>query len=96
MSKYTKGKWELDPQTGKITAEGNLVAQVFGATVHNQEANVGECFANARLITNAPMLYYILKPLFEPKAEHHFSELLSAMRRVQNVIETIDEEAADE
>ena len=97
MTDFTKGQWVLDTQNGDVRADGCLVAQVYGATKHNYEKNVGECFANARLITNAPMLYYILKPLFERKAEHHFFELVSAMRRLQKVIEAIDDnKAADE
>ena len=90
MTKFTEGQWELDTDSGDIRAKGHLVAKVYGATTHNYEPNATECFANARLIQKAPVLYNILKPLFTPKTEHKFSELVSAMREVQKVIEAID------
>ena len=58
---YTKGEWQLDNQTGNVTAEGYLVARVFGATVHNYEQNSAECYGNAKLITNAPTMFALLK-----------------------------------
>ena len=90
MSKFTEGQWVLDTRTGYIRANGHLVAQIYGATEHNQENNSAECFANAQLIRNAPTLYKILKPLFEPRTEHRFVEFVAAMREVKKVIEAID------
>ena len=58
---YTKGEWRLDNRTGNVTAEGYLVARVFGATVHNYEQNSAECYGNAKLITNAPTMFALLK-----------------------------------
>ncbi len=58
---YTKGNWELDIQTGNIRADGHLVAQVYGATVHNHEKNYRECMTNARLVMLAPAMFEMLK-----------------------------------
>lgn len=57
MSKFTRGNWELNSQTGSISSKGILIAKVAGATVYNAEENAEESFANARLIASAPKLY---------------------------------------
>mgnify|MGYP007069958205 CR=1 FL=1 len=92
MNKFTKGQWVLDTQTGNIRTNDHLVAQVYGATEHNINDNAEECFANARLILNAPKLYYILRPLFEPKTLGRFSDVVFAIREAKKVIEAIDAE----
>ena len=61
MIEYTKGKWQLDNSTGNVNADGHLIARVFGATVHNYEQNSGECYGNAKLITNAPAMFTLLE-----------------------------------
>ena len=91
MSKFTSGQWRLDKTDGTIRANDSLVAQVYGATKHNHESNAEECFANARLILKAPVLYKILKPL-DTCTEYKFSKVISAMREAQKVIEAIDTE----
>jgi hypothetical protein len=73
MTKFTSGQWIFNSLDGNIRANGQPIAKVYGATKYNVEDNAAECFANARLIQKAPVLYNILKPLFAPKTEHSFS-----------------------
>ena len=58
---YTKGKWELDSQSGVINSCGKPLVNVFGATMYNYESNAAECMTNARLIVRAPAMLHALK-----------------------------------
>ncbi len=91
MTKFTQGQWKFNPQNGNIQANGQTIAQVYGATEFNVGENAQECFANARLILKAPVLYSILKPL-DTCSEYRFSKVISAMHKAQKVIEAIDAE----
>jgi hypothetical protein len=90
MSEFTSGVWKLDKKTGEVYSGGARICQVYGATEYNMENNVTECFANAKLIMNAPKLYLILKPLFMTKSELRFSEVMGVMMEIRKVVDAID------
>ena len=88
---YTKGKWELDTQTGKISADGTLIAQVFGATVHNKSYNADEHKANACLILNAPAMFTLLNELADCQ-QHSVSDIkFKARDLINNFQEVIND-----
>ena len=95
MAEFTKGMWEFNPETGHITANGAIIANVAGATVHNQTENASEAFANARLIVNAPKMYEVLRQCLEDALDHHkadgciTSQILYAVDGKTEVRETI-------
>lgn len=60
MSHFLRGNWAFDQKNGIIYGNGMQVAQVFGATVHNNEPNSKEAFANAGLLLHAHNLYNLL------------------------------------
>ena len=60
MQDFTKDIWTFDDTNGVISSGDELIAQVFGATIHNHEDNREKCFAYARLIANAPKLFKLL------------------------------------
>ena len=68
MSKFTAGKWNLNPLTGEIRASGTLIAKVYGATAFNHSRTEIECQANARLILAAPAMYETLQTAIEKLA----------------------------
>ncbi len=86
---YTKGNWELDIQTGNIRADGHLVAQVYGATVHNHEKNYRECMANARLVLNAPAMLHALRKASSALAMCRYCEVLAG--EIQELIDSVEE-----
>ena len=83
--RYTKGEWELDTQTGKVKANGELVAKVYGATVHNHEENASECMANARLILKAPAMLNALRKAVYALAMCRYCEVLA--EEIQELIQ---------
>lgn len=88
MSKFTAGKWDLDPLTGEIRASGTLIAKVYGATAFNHSQTEAECQANARLILSAPAMYEALQTAieklagYEPCSETH-QKLKAILREVE-------------
>ena len=86
MSSHTKGKWTLDTKDGSVRSDGHLVAQVYGATEHNYEANAEECFANARLITYTPEMYSLLRA-FADSQTHEVSCLKMEARALLRKVE---------
>lgn len=67
MTEFTKGTWTLNPETAIISAhtigaskpDKKLIAAIFGASFRSITDNT-EALANARLIKNAPAMYYLL------------------------------------
>ena len=67
MTEFTKGTWTLNPETAIISAhtvgagkpDKKLIATVFGASFRSVADN-SEALANARLIENAPAMFYLL------------------------------------
>lgn len=86
--KYTKGNWVLDTQTGHIRADGHLVAQVYGATVHNHEANAEECYTNARLILNAPRMLNALRKAIVPLSYSVYNDVL--VDEIRELLDSVD------
>lgn len=85
---YTKGNWVLDTQTGNIRADGHLVAQVYGATVHNYEPNSAECFGNASLIQNAPRMLNALRKAIVLLGYSVYNEVL--VGEIRELLDSID------
>ena len=67
MAEFTKGTWTLNPETAIISAytidaskpDKKLIAAIFGASFRSVDDNT-EALANARLIENAPAMFYLL------------------------------------
>lgn len=65
--KHTPGPWEVDLETGEISAGGAILGIVYGAVDYPccEEDVDKECKANARLIAAAPKLLKVCKAALE-------------------------------
>ncbi len=99
MSEYTKGTWTLNDRTGEILSGPNKIAEVYGATIHNNEDNADECFSNAQLIINAPELFSLVNSLmfyaykyYNQTGEQAFKFAVGALiDRAETIIKRIDQ-----
>lgn len=88
MAEFTKGTWTLNPETAMISAhtigaskpDKKLIAAIFGASFRSITDNT-EALANARLIKNAPAMYYLLD---------HIAHELRETRENDNLLKEID------
>ena len=95
MSKFTSGKWHIDPLTGEIHTNEGRVAKVYGATEFNREKNASECQANARLILKAPEMYRLLSyfSTLEDVTNDEFYNFYMAVNETRKLLARIEGDA---
>ena len=91
MSKFTSGKWHIDPLTGEVRANGNKIAKVYGATEFNHTRHVDECMCNARLILNTPEMYTALQAALDRLG--HYEPYSETFRNIKAVLRDIEGDA---
>ena len=89
MSFTDNEEWTFNDEDGFIMAGNKRIAQVFGATKHNQGDNRSECFANARLIQYAPEMYDLLIDILIHCDTDYYE------KNIKNVLENINGEKYD-
>lgn len=93
MAEFTKGIWTLNPETAIISAhtvgagkpDKKLIATVFGASFRSVADN-SEALANARLIENAPAMFYLLDHISHELRAYGNSELDEDLRLDINLL----------
>ena len=101
MTEFTKGTWTLNPETAIISAhtigagkpDKKLIATVFGASFRSVDDNT-EALANARLIENAPAMYYLLDhiahELRETRDDDKWLEMIDNLLAIDKLLARID------